>query len=109
MSATTQSSPQGSAKSLAGVRVGSSVRVRNVWADAWHRLRQNRLSMVGLGIIFIFLFAALFGRALAPYDFLQQNIGNQLQGPSRQHLLGTDALGRDIFSRLLYGARTAAI
>jgi peptide/nickel transport system permease protein len=65
--------------------------------------------MLGLGIIVIFLFAAIFGRALAPYDFLEQNIGNQLQPPSSEHFLGTDALGRDIFSRLLYGARTAAI
>jgi peptide/nickel transport system permease protein len=52
---------------------------------------------------------AIFGRYLTPYDFLAQEIGNQLQPPSMQHPLGTDALGRDIFSRLLYGARTAAI
>lgn len=87
----------------------SAVRVRNVWVDAWNRLRKNTLSMIGLGIILLFIFAALFGRALAPYDFLEQNIGKQLQSPSSEHLLGTDALGRDIFSRLLYGARTAAI
>jgi peptide/nickel transport system permease protein len=109
MSATTQSTSQTSGQSLAGLRAGSTVRVRSVWGDAWHRLRQNRLSMLGLAIIGIFLFAAIFGRALAPYDFLEQNIGNQLQPPSSEHLLGTDALGRDIFSRLLYGARTAAI
>jgi peptide/nickel transport system permease protein len=108
MSATTQHT-HNSAQALSTLRAGSPVRVRTVWGDAWNRLRQNRLSMFGLVIIAIFLFAAIFGRALAPYDFLEQNIGNQLQGPSRAHLLGTDALGRDIFSRLLYGARTAAI
>lgn len=109
MSATTQSTSQPSGQSLGGLRVSSSVQVRSVWGDAWNRLRKNRLSMLGLVIIILFLFAAIFGRALAPYDFLEQNIGNQMQGPSSEHLLGTDALGRDIFSRLLFGARTAAI
>lgn len=109
MSATTQSTRQTSAQSLSPLRLDSSVRVRSVWGDAWKRLRKNRLSMVGLVIIALFLFAAIFGRILAPYDFLEQNIGNQLQPPSSEHFLGTDALGRDIFSRLLYGARTAAI
>jgi peptide/nickel transport system permease protein len=65
--------------------------------------------MLGLVIICIFLFLAIFGRVLAPYDFLKQDIANQMQPPSREHLLGTDALGRDIFSRMLYGARTAAL
>ena len=110
MSATTQNPSQTTGRQpLSTLQSESSLRVRTVWGDAWSRLRQNRLSMVGLGIIIIFLFLAIFGRLLAPYDFLEQNIGNQLQGPSRDHLLGTDALGRDIFSRLLYGARTAAI
>ncbi len=113
MSATTQStSPHpspGTAAALAGRNRDSAIRMRTVWGDAWYRLRQNRLSMLGLVIIVLFLFAAIFGRALTPYDFLEQNIGNQLQPPSREHFLGTDALGRDIFSRLLYGARTAAI
>lgn len=110
MTVTTQTNTQPSGSPLdSALRGKADVRVRNIWGDAWNRLRKNRLSMLGLGIIVIFLFAAIFGRALAPYDFLQQNIGNQLQSPSRDHLLGTDALGRDIFSRLLYGARTAAI
>jgi ABC-type dipeptide/oligopeptide/nickel transport system permease subunit len=82
---------------------------RNLWIHAWRRLRRNTLSMLGLVIIILFLFAAIFGRWLAPYDFLQQNLGNQMQSPSAQHWLGTDALGRDIFSRMLYGARTAAV
>lgn len=104
MSASTQTSP----RSLM-LRADESTHVRNIWLDAWNRLRKNTLAMFGLAVIVIFVFAAIFGRMLAPYDFLQQNIGNQLAPPSREHLLGTDALGRDIFSRLLYGARTAAI
>jgi peptide/nickel transport system permease protein len=108
MSATTTSPSPSAAQSL-HLRTDADVRVRNVWVEAWRRLRRNTLSMVGLVIIVLFLFAAIFGRWLAPYDFLEQNIGNQLQPPSAEHWLGTDALGRDIFSRLLYGARTAAI
>lgn len=110
MSATTQSTQPTSTRTLSSLSLNpSSVQVRSVWGDAWNRLRKNPLSMMGLAIIIIFLFMAIFGRVLTPYDFLQQEIGNQLQGPSRDHLLGTDALGRDILSRLLYGARTAAI
>jgi peptide/nickel transport system permease protein len=108
MTATTTSTSQSAAQSLQ-LQAESGVRVRNIWVDAWHRLRRNRLSMFGLAIIVLFVFAAVFGRWLAPYDFLEQNLNNQMQPPSAEHWLGTDALGRDIFSRLLYGARTAAI
>lgn len=87
----------------------SSVQVRSLWGDARRRLFKNKLAVLGLIIICIFLFMALFGRVLASYDFLEQDINNQLQPPSSEHWLGTDALGRDIFSRLLYGARTAFI
>lgn len=104
MSASTQTSSRS-----VSLRADESVRIRNLWVDAWNRLRKNTLAMFGLAVIVVFIFAAIFGRMLAPYDFLQQNIGNQLAPPSSEHLLGTDALGRDIFSRLLYGARTAAI
>jgi len=85
------------------------LRVRNLWGDAMRRLLRNPLSVAGLIVIALFLLAALFGPYVAPYDFLQQNISQHLLGASSAHWLGTDALGRDIFSRLLYGARTAAI
>lgn len=91
------------------LQTDTNVRVRNLWADAWRRLRKNRLALLGFAIILIFIFMAIFGRLLTPYDFLQQDMTQQLQPPSADHWLGTDALGRDIFSRLLYGARTAAI
>jgi peptide/nickel transport system permease protein len=72
-------------------------------------LIKNRLSLVGFVVVSVFLFAAVFGPFLVPYDFLTQDIGGALQSPSSEHWLGTDALGRDIFSRLVYGARTAAL
>ena len=82
---------------------------RTLWNDAFYRFRKNILAVGGGGVILIFILAALIGPYLAPYDFLAQDINAALQGPSADHWLGTDELGRDIFSRLLYGARTAAI
>ena len=85
------------------------IKHRSLWSESFQRLLKNRLAVVGLVIVVIFLIAAIVGPYVAPYDFLEQNIGSALQGPSAEHWLGTDALGRDIFSRLLYGARTAAL
>lgn len=91
------------------LQVNKPVPVRSLWADAWRRLLKNRLAVAGLCVISVFLVAALFGRYVTPYDFLAQDLTHQLQPPSADHWLGTDALGRDILSRLLYGARTAAL
>ncbi|MCA9837754.1 MAG: ABC transporter permease [Trueperaceae bacterium] len=82
---------------------------RNLWQTAFRRFRKNWLAVFGLIIIILFLLAAIFGPILAPYDFLEQDLTSMLQGPSALHWLGTDDLGRDTFSRLLYGARTAAL
>ena len=103
MSALTQTTPQHQ------LSTGRPVQERSLWADAWRRLIRNRLAVGGLVVIGIFLLLALFGRLLTPYDFLAQDLTQQLKPPSADHWLGTDALGRDILSRLLYGARTAAI
>ena len=81
---------------------------RRLWQEALRRLWLNRLAALGLTVVALFLGAAVIGPYATPYDFLEQDIGNALQNPSRAHWLGTDALGRDIFSRLLHGARTAA-
>lgn len=81
---------------------------RSLWQEALRRLWLNRLAALGLTVVVLFLGAAVIGPYATPYDFLEQDIGNALQNPSRAHWLGTDALGRDIFSRLLHGARTAA-
>lgn len=81
----------------------------SLWRDAWRRLRQNRLAVVGLIIIAILSFAAVFGPMLTPYDFLSQDLNARDLGPSAAHWFGTDDLGRDVFSRILYGARTAFI
>lgn len=61
--------------------------------------------MIGLFIITLFVFISVFAPWLAPYDPSTQNLANRLAAPSAQHWFGTDELGRDIFSRILYGGR----
>ncbi len=68
-------------------------------------LVRNPLAMAGLALIAIFLLCAVFGPVLAPQDPARIDLPSRLQGPSAQHLFGTDELGRDICSRILYGAR----
>jgi peptide/nickel transport system permease protein len=69
-------------------------------------LRQP-LGMVGFVIVLTFVICVLFAPWIAPYDFARQDIPNRMQGPSASYWLGTDHLGRDIFSRLVYGSRIA--
>jgi peptide/nickel transport system permease protein len=64
---------------------------------------------IGLGMIALFMLAALVGPLVAPYSPLEQNLDNILAGPSAAHLLGTDENGRDVLSALLHGARLALI
>ena len=78
---------------------------RGLWRDAWVRLRRNRAALAGLGFILLVVVAALLADVLAPYPYWQQDLGVVRQAPTAQHWLGTDELGRDILSRLLYGAR----
>ena len=73
------------------------------------RLAKNYLAQIGFFIVILFLAVAIIGPVIAPYDFLSQNIDRALEKPSFDHLLGTDPMGRDIFSRMIFGARTAAI
>jgi peptide/nickel transport system permease protein len=81
----------------------------NLWRDAWARLKQNKLAIAGLAIVVLLVLMAIFGPILAPYDYLSQDLTIRNAGPSLSHLFGTDDLGRDVFSRVLYGSRTAVI
>jgi len=79
----------------------------SLWRDAWRRLKRNKLAVAGLIIIAALVVVAVFGPWLSPYDFLSQNLDLRNDPPSSLHWLGTDDLGRDVMSRLIYGARTA--
>jgi peptide/nickel transport system permease protein len=69
------------------------------------RLWRNPLARVGMVISAVVVLAAIFGPELAPYDPVAINLSDRFQPPSREHLMGADHLGRDIFTRVLYGAR----
>lgn len=69
------------------------------------RLQKNKAAMLGLLIFVLLALSALFAPVLAPYDYAALDIRNAFQGPSAAHWFGTDELGRDIFTRILYGGR----
>jgi peptide/nickel transport system permease protein len=79
----------------------------SLWRDAWYRLKRNRLAIFGLVIVLILGFTAIFGPYLTPYDYLSQDLNARNVLPSMSHLFGTDDLGRDVFSRVVFGTRTA--
>ena len=80
-----------------------------LWSEACRRLRHNRSAVVGFVMVGTFVFVALFAPLIAPYDPLHQDLsllnGGCCPGPSAEHLFGVDPLGRDLFSRVVYGAR----
>ena len=75
--------------------------------DVIKRIASDPLGLMGLCLVTLMVVSALFAGLLAPYDPVQLNIMDRLQGPSASHLLGTDQLGRDLFSRVLYGGQVA--
>jgi peptide/nickel transport system permease protein len=78
-----------------------------LWSDAWRRLRRNPGALVGFAVVGIFVIAAVFAPWIAPYGPREQGLAGSLTfaPPSAEHPFGLDALGRDVFSRVVYGAR----
>jgi peptide/nickel transport system permease protein len=74
-------------------------------ADIWRRLRKNRLAVVALVVLVLLILTAAFGSFVTPYEYDAQDSTNSYAPPNRDHLLGTDKFGRDMFSRLVVGAR----
>lgn len=79
------------------------------WVEVWQRLRANKMAMAGLAILTILVLLALFADVIADYDEVAIKVDTsiRLQGPSKEHWLGTDELGRDMFARLVHGARVS--
>jgi peptide/nickel transport system permease protein len=73
--------------------------------QSWRGFRRNPLAMVGLGIIAALLLVAALAPVLAGHSPFEQNLAERLRAPDAQHWFGTDELGRDIYARILYGAR----
>ena len=81
----------------------------SLWQDAVRRLIQNRAAMIGSITILLLIILAVFAPWIAPYSYSYQNLDIGASPPSAEHLLGTDVLGRDLLSRLLYGARISLL
>ena len=81
----------------------------SLWSDAWRRLLANKAALVGGIILLILIFLAIFAPWIAPHSYSYQNLELGAQPPSSDFLLGTDTLGRDLFSRILYGARVSLL
>jgi oligopeptide transport system permease protein len=73
--------------------------------QAWRRFRRDPLAFGGLIVLSIITLAAIFGPMLSPYTYNTQDLSNGNKSPSMEHICGTDKFGRDIFTRILYGAR----
>ncbi len=78
---------------------------RTYWQTAWRKLAKDPLAMAGIIFLAILMLLAIFGPMLSPYAYDAQDYSVRNEGPSLQHPCGTDKMGRDIFVRILYGAR----
>lgn len=81
----------------------------SLWADAWRRLLRNRLAVVGGVIILVLGVLAIFADMLAPDHYTKANFLHTYEFPNRMFPLGTDPLGRDMLSRIIYGARVSML
>ena len=75
----------------------------------WRRFARNRGAVFGLGVLAVIVLMSIFAPVLAPYDPVAQGVGPALQRPSLEHWAGTDSFGRDLLSRIIYGARIALV
>jgi peptide/nickel transport system permease protein len=88
---------------------GSWIRRQRRWVQVLLRISRNPMGAFGLAIVLLMGLAAVFAPVIAPYSPIAQHQGQELQPPGSQFWLGSDDLGRDLFSRILYGARVSFI
>jgi len=75
--------------------------------DLWKIFKKNKTAVIGLVVALIVIFIAAIAPLLAPYDPLEQNVSEKLTPPRTRYLMGTDVFGRDVLSRVIYGARVS--
>lgn len=75
------------------------------WKEAWRSYKKSKVALIGAGIVIFVVFLAIFGPLLAPQGMNEQDLSQRLLPPSAEHWFGTDDFGRDIFSRIILGAR----
>ncbi len=85
----------------------SSIKSRSQWKLVWFRFKKNKMALVGLGIIVLLALVAIFANVIADYDTLavKQNMSIRMTPPCKEHIFGTDHYGRDMFARIVHGAR----
>lgn len=81
-----------------------SWRKKSRFAETWRQLKKNKVAVICLFVIIAVVLIAIFAPVIAPYSYEKQDYSSVYAPPSAEHLLGTDGLGRDILSRLIYGA-----
>ena len=91
------------------VAAAPSAVTSSLWRDAWRRLLRNKLAVVGGVTVVLLCLMAIFADVLAPQSYAKANFGSIYQFPSREFPLGTDQLGRDVLSRMIYGARVSML
>jgi len=87
--------------------MSTDIKTRSEIGEILYHLTRDRLGLAGLIIVSLIVFSAILAPWIVPYDPIAMNIPDRLQGPSLSHLLGTDQLGRDTFSRVIMGGRVA--
>ncbi len=87
------------------IKVPSTQSSQSLWKDSFKRLKKNRASVISLYFIIAISLVAIFANYLAPFSFETQDIDRILMPPNAHNWFGTDNLGRDLFSRIIYGAR----
>jgi len=85
--------------------VGAADRVLTTKQLAWRRFKRHKLAMASAIILLLLGLVTLFANLIAPYSFHAVDVAASLQGPSAKHWFGTDVIGRDVFTRVLYGGR----
>jgi peptide/nickel transport system permease protein len=85
----------------------AELKTSSLWGDAWKRFRRNKLALIGMGFIILLILVAIFADVIAPYSITDRDSGQFRSPPSRDHLFGTDIIGRDVFSRVIYGSRVS--
>jgi len=109
------STPASGISTTAAVLVGALVPEREaahssgLYRDAFRRLLRNRLAVAGGVVVIILCFTAILADLLAPYTYTKTNFDRLNEPPSRDYPLGTDHVGRDMLSRMIYGARVSML
>jgi ABC-type dipeptide/oligopeptide/nickel transport system permease subunit len=91
---------------LALTKLEAETKPRPIWLETWRRFARNKPAVLGLVVIALLILTAIFAQNIAPYDYTKTNLDLSAKPPSVEHILGTDVIGRDMFSRLVFGARS---